>query len=89
MHINLYEDVLEMPQANLHSAHDFNRKDIDIQQFLLSFSSILFTKSRGYLDIKNCSTYKNNDTHLKQPVFIRQIYLRTICMKVWKLYPFT
>ena len=33
---------------------------------------------------KKCSTYKNNDTHLKQPVLIRQMYLKTICIKVWK-----
>ena len=27
-----------------------------------TYIHILFTKSRGYLDIKNCSTHKNNDT---------------------------
>ena len=48
-----------------------------------------FTKSRGYLDIKNCSTHKNNDTHLKEPVLIRQIYLKTICVKGWKFHPGT
>ena len=46
-------------------------------------------KSNGYLDIKNCSTYKNSDTHLKKPVLIRQIYLKTICIKVWKFHPGT
>ena len=48
-----------------------------------------FTKSRGYLDIKNCSTHKNNDTHLKEPVLIRQIYIKTICVKGWKFHPGT
>ena len=28
-------------------------------------------------------------THLKQPVLIRQIYLKTICVKVWKFHPGT
>ena len=46
-------------------------------------------KKQGYLDNKNCSTYKINDTHLKQPVLIRQKYLKTICIKVWKFHPGT
>ena len=53
------------------------------------FHNIRFAISRGYLDIKNCSTYKNNDTHLKQPVLIRQINLKTKCIKVWKFHPVT
>ena len=49
----------------------------------------MFTKGRGYLDIKNCSTYKSNDTHLKQPVLIRQINLKAICITVCKFHPGT
>ena len=36
---------------------------------------------------KYCSTYKNYDTHLKHPVLIWQIYLKTITIKVWKFHP--
>ena len=34
------------------------------------FCYILFTKSRGYLDIKNCSTYKSIDTHLNSQFWL-------------------
>ena len=41
------------------------------------------------LDIKNCSTYKSNETHLKQPVLIRLIYLRAMCITACKFHPGT
>ena len=50
---------------------------------------ILFTQSKGYLDIKICSSYKSNGTHLKLTVFHRQIYLMRICIHDWKFYPGT
>ena len=40
--------------------------------FLLT---ILFTQSMGYLEIKVCSSYKNNGTHLQRTYLIRKIYL--------------
>ena len=50
---------------------------------------ILFTKSKGYSDIKLCSSYKNNGTRLKLTVFLRQIYLMRIFIHDWKFYPIT
>ena len=47
---------------------------------------ILFTQSRGYSDIKICSSYKINFIHLKPTVLISQICLKTICIHDWKFY---
>ena len=40
---------------------------------------ILFTQSKGYSDIKICSSYKQKTgTHLKPTVFLSHIYLKRI-----------
>ena len=55
----------------------------------MSLVYILFTQSKGYSDIKICSSYKNKGTHLKLTVFLRQINLMRIYIHDWKFYPVT
>ena len=53
---------------------------------LSSVVIILSTQSRGYSDIKICSSYKINWLSPKPTFLICQICLKTICKHKWKFY---
>ena len=56
------------------------RPSTKIDAIISTMLYILFTQRWRYSDIKFCSSYKNSGTHLKPTVFIRPIYLKTICI---------
>ena len=66
-----------------------NKEKLEEDAVRLLVLYILFTQSKVYSYIKNCSSYKNNGTHMKLTVFLRQIYLMRISIHDWKFYPVT